>query len=318
MIDVHTHFVPPSVEARVASEGHRFGVRLDEQRRVQFASGEVSRPLFDGILRDDEGVPGSEAQVRAPWVDLLGYGLDVERGAAWARCLNDAMLGRPGLATVPLQDGRAAALEVERACGRLGLLGVEIATNLRGRELSDPDLTPFWQTCASARLPIFLHPAYVVSGGRLDGLHLRNLVGNPLDTTLAVARLIFGGVLDGYPDLRLLLAHGGGYWPYQYGRIDHGYAVRPECRGAVRPPRDYLGAFYYDTVVHSAPALGYLVSLVGADRVLAGSDVPFDMADGDPLATLRAAGIAGESFEKIAAGNARVLFPGLGARGPRP
>jgi aminocarboxymuconate-semialdehyde decarboxylase len=313
MIDVHVHLVPESVLARIEADGERLGVALGPGREVRFASGEVSRPVFEGILREDLLVPGAEARIAAPWVDLLGYGLDAERGAAWARCLNDAMAGRPGLATVPLQDGRAAALEVERACGGLGLLGVEIATNVRGRELSDPDLDPFWGACASARLPVFLHPAYTVATPRLQGLHLSNLVGNPLDTTLAVARLIFGGVLDRHPGLRLLLSHGGGYWPYQFGRIDHGHRVRSECRGQALPPRDYLRAFHYDTIVHSPEALRYLVDLVGADRVLAGSDVPFDMADMDPLATLRAAGVGGADLDAIASGNARALFPGLKA-----
>lgn len=313
MIDAHVHLVPESVIERIERDGERMGVRLLPSREVVFASGEVSRPLFDAILRGGRRVPGTVAQVFAPWIDLLGYGLDSVRGSAWARCLNDAMAGRTGLATVPLQDGRAAAAEAERACGRLGLLGVEIATNARGRELSDPDLEPFWGVCEAMRLPVFLHPAYNVSSPRLEGHHLGNLVGNPLDTTLAVTRLVFGGVLDRHPDLRLLLAHGGGFWPYQFGRIDHAYLVRPECRGSARPPRDYLRGFYYDTIVHSAPALGYLVRTVGPERVLAGSDVPFDMADMDPLATLQEAGVDGAELEAIATGNARALFPGVQA-----
>jgi aminocarboxymuconate-semialdehyde decarboxylase len=115
-------------------------------------------------------------------------------------------------------------------------------------------------------------------------------------------------VLDRHPGLVLILAHGGGYWPYQFGRFDRGHTVRPECRGTAQAPRAYLRAFYYDTVVHSAEALRYLISLVGADRVLLGTDAPFDMGDPEPLVTLDRAGVGSHERQVIVHGNAAALF----------
>ncbi len=309
MIDAHAHQIPPDLRDRIAADGERLGVRLRPDDRVEFASGEVSRPIPPGLFAPPLPA-GCDLQVVSPWVDLFGYGLDAERGAGWARLLNAGMAGRTALATVPLQDGRAAAAELDWALGR-GFRGVEIATNVRGREMSDSALEPFWDGCAQSRAPVFLHPAYTIPTARVGAYYLHNLVANPLDTTLAAAQLIFGGVLDRHPDLILILAHGGGFWPYQYGRFDRGYAVRPECRGAARPPRAYLRAFYYDTVVHSSGALRYLIGLVGADRVLLGTDSPFDMGDPEPLATVDGTGIPPADRQAIVHRNAAALF-GIG------
>jgi aminocarboxymuconate-semialdehyde decarboxylase len=306
VIDIHAHRAPADLRDRLAADGEKAGARLREDGRVEFASGELTRPLFPELYAPPRA-PGCELQVVSPWVDLLGYGLDPDRGARWARLLNRGLEGHPALATVPLQDGAAAAREVEWALAH-GFLGVEIGTNARTRELSDPDLEPFWAACEAGGVPVFLHPAYVVGGGRLQSHYLHNLAANPFDTTLAVAHLVFGGVLDRHPRLVLILAHGGGYWPYQFGRFDRGHAVRPECTTPLRPPREYLRAFYYDTVVHSGPALRYLVDLVGADRVLLGTDLPFDMGDPDPLATLRAARLDGEAVDAISRRNALAVF----------
>jgi len=306
VIDAHAHQVPPELRARIAADGERAGVHLRPDNRVEFASGEISRPIQPGLFAPRPPA-GCDFQIVSPWIDLLGYGLDAERGAQWARLMNTAMAGRPALATVPLQDGRAAAAELQWALGR-GLLGVEIGTNARGRELSDPSIEPFWAACEEARTPVFFHPAYTIPTPRVESYYLHNLVANPLDTTLAAAQLIFGGVLDRHPDLVLILAHGGGYWPYQFGRFDRGHAVRPECRETAKAPRAYLRAFYYDTVVHSPEALRYLIGLVGADRVLLGTDIPFDMGDPTPLATLDAADVAPADRQTIGHGNAAALF----------
>lgn len=306
MIDAHAHQVPSDLRDRIAADGERLGVRLRSDGRVEFASGDISRPVQPGLYAP-EPPAGFDFQIISPWVDLFGYGLGAERGAGWARLLNSAMTARPALATVPLQDGRAAAAELHWALGQ-GFLGVEIGTNVRDRELSDPGLEPFWAACAESRTPVFLHPAYTIPTPRVAAHYLHNLVANPLDTTLAAAALIFGGVLDRHPDLVLILAHGGGYWPYQFGRFDRGHAIRPECRGAARAPRSYLRAFYYDTIVHSPEALRYLIGLVGADRVLLGTDFPFDMRDPDPVATLDGAGVTPAERQTIVHDNAAALF----------
>jgi aminocarboxymuconate-semialdehyde decarboxylase len=306
VIDIHAHQVPRELRERLASDGGRLGVRLRQDGRLEFASGEVSRPIQTGLYAPP-APPGCTQQIVSPWIDLFGYGLDPERGAAWARLVNTSLGGRPALATVPLQDGRAAAEEVHWALGH-GLLGVEIGTNVRGRELSDPGLDPFWAACRQAGAPVLIHPAYTLAGPRVESYYLGNLAANFFDTTLAAAQLIFGGVLDRHPGLVPILAHGGGYLPYQFGRLDRGRAVRAECRTSAHPPRAYLREFYYDTVVHSAEALRYLVGLVGADRVLVGTDSHFDMGDPDPMGVLTAADLPPADRDAIAHGNAAALF----------
>jgi aminocarboxymuconate-semialdehyde decarboxylase len=323
-VDVHAHLVPEEAARRAEVEGDRFGVRAVRSPQgtvaLQFAGGRASRPLFPGITsldarREAMRAQGLDLQVVSPWVDLFGYTLDPERGEAWCRVLNDAMAAATageaslrGTAAVPLQDGRRAARELERAVGVLGLVGVEIGTNAAGRELDDPDLEPFWRACAQAGVPVFIHPVHVVETERFRPFYGGNLVGNPLDTTLAVAHLIFGGVMDRHPELRVILSHGGGYFPYQFGRLDRGRRVRPEAAGSRALPRDYLRRFHYDTVLHAVEPLRYLLDLVGADRVVLGTDMPFDMGDDRPRLTLESLGLSADASERVAAGNARELF----------
>src|SRR5437588_465590 len=224
MIDAHAHQVPPDLRDRLAADGERLGVRLRSDGRVEFASGEITRPMAPGLFAPQPPA-GCDLQIVSPWVDLFGYGLDVERGARWARLLNTAAAGRPALATVPLQEGRAAAVELHWALGH-GLLGVEIGTNVRGCELSDPSLEPFWAACAEARAPVFFHPAYTIPTPRVEAYYLHNLVANPL----------------------------------------------------------------------------------GADRVLLGTGIPFDMGDPAPLDTLDRAGVGARDRQAIIHDNAAALF----------
>lgn len=186
-----------------------------------------------------------------------------------------------GLATVPLHRPEAAAAELEDAMGRLGLRGVTVGSGVvLGRELDDPALDPFWAAAERLRALILLHPTTVPGAERLDAYYLRNLLGNPVATAHAAARLIFGGVLDRHPGLRIVLAHGGGALPWIVSRLDHGYRVRPECERTCRePPSAYLHRFYYDTLVFTEEARSFLRRLCGADRVVFGTDAPFDMGD---------------------------------------
>jgi aminocarboxymuconate-semialdehyde decarboxylase len=215
-----------------------------------------------------------------------------ERGARLARLVNDAMsvahLAWPdrfvGCATLPLQDPALALQELDRAAGLRGIRGVYLPTSLEGRELSDPALSPIYARCEALQLPVLLHPVTVIGAERLQPYYLRNLLGNPFDTAVAAAQLVFGGVLDRCPSLDVVLPHGGGALPYLAGRLGHGQSVRPEAKDAARRPfREYLRRFHYDTVTHSAEALRFLVDLVGADRVMLGSDYCFDMGYARPV-----------------------------------
>jgi aminocarboxymuconate-semialdehyde decarboxylase len=214
-----------------------------------------------------------------------------------------------GFAAVPLQAPELAAAELERAVG-LGLHGAEICTNVAGRNLDEPELDAFWAKAAALNVPILLHPHNVAAMDRLGKYYLNNLIGNPLDTTIAIASLIFGGVLDRFPALKLCFVHGGGYFPYQWGRLEHGYHVRSEPHvNNARPPREYLERFAFDTITHSPAALEYLVQVFGSSRVLLGTDYPFDMGLADPLPIVQGlSSITEDEKSAILGGNAARLL----------
>lgn len=185
------------------------------------------------------------------------------------------------IGTVPLQDPAAAVREFER-CMAIGLHGIEIETHAAGKNLDDPTLRPLFAAAESLGALIFLHPLMVLGADRLRAHYLTNLLGNPTDTAVAIASLIFGGILDAHPDLKIVCAHGGGSAPALCGRWDHGSRVRPELSHLKRLPSDALRQLHYDSLTHSPDTLELLVRAVGAERVVIGSDYPYDM--GDPRA----------------------------------
>jgi aminocarboxymuconate-semialdehyde decarboxylase len=223
--------------------------------------------------------------------------------AALARAHPDRLLG---LGTLPMQDGARAARELERAVTGLGLRGFEICTHVNGLDLDDAGLAPVWAAAERLGVPFFLHPQNSGDVRRLQDLHLWNLVGFPSETALAVARLILGGVLERFPRLRIILAHGGGYFPYQIGRLDHGWAARPDLAGRLpRRPSEYLGSIYCDSLIHSDVSLRFLLDRMGDDHVVLGSDYPFDMGNPAPVEAVRRLGLG-------PAREARVLGKNLG------
>ncbi len=193
-----------------------------------------------------------------------------------------------GLATLSLQEAEAAADELERTMKTLGFKGAEIGTNVTGKNLDTQELWPFYERAEKLGAFIFVHPTNVQGIERMQKYHLANLVGNPSATTLALASIIFGGVLESFPKLMFCFAHAGGFAPYQRGRFEHGYQVRKECKEKIsKPPSEYFKLLYFDTVAHSEPALTYLIKSVGSDHVLLGSDYPADMADFDPVSSVK-------------------------------
>jgi len=214
------------------------------------------------------------------------------------------------MATVPLQDPQAAATELGRAKER-GHIGVMIGSNVAGMNLHDPSLDVFWVKVSELDLPVFIHPTTICGGAdRLKEFHLANFIGNPLDTSIAVACLIFGGVLDRYPSLRFYLSHMGGYVPWIRGRWQHGYSVReePKVHGA-KDPEQYFGKFYYDTIIHNADCLEFTVKTLGADRLAYGTDYPADMANHQPAREIPGISrLSKADQEKILFGNAKKLY----------
>ena len=240
---------------------------------------------------DDMGI---DLQVVKPPPPQCYYTLPIEIADRAARMVNDGLaeyVARRAdrfiaFGTVPLQDGTAAAVELERCVKQLGFKGVQILTNVDGRELSDPDLEPFWAKAEQLGVLVVIHPNGFTEADRLSRFYFNNVIGNPLDTSIALHYLIFDGVLERHPNLKILAVHGGGYLAAYSGRIDHAWGARSDCHGALpNPPTSYLQKIYFDAIVFTPHQLRYLVEVFGADRIFMGTDYPYDMAESDLLLT---------------------------------
>ncbi|MFL5054411.1 MAG: amidohydrolase family protein, partial [Microvirga sp.] len=199
--------------------------------------------------------------------------------------------------------------ELERLMGKLGFKGVQILTNIAGKELSDPAFAPFWARAEALGALVVIHPNGFTHAERLRRFYFNNVIGNPLETTIALHYLIFDGVLERHPDLKILAVHGGGYLGAYWGRIDHAWGTRSDCRADLpNPPTSYLRKVYFDTVVFTPGQLRALVDTFGADHVLMGTDYPFDMMDSDPVGHVMSAGVDDATAAKIVGGNAKRLL----------
>ena len=321
---MHIHFLSPHAIESVRRTPLG-GVRvLDDGPRPRLVIGDepATRPLLESLYTLDRHLTflathGIDTAVFGPLMDVAGYSLPPAAGAAWSGLQNEALAaslaeagGRHrGLAAVPLQEPKLAAETLRHAVTRLGLRGAMIDPNALGRHLGDRAFDPFWQAAADLGVPVVLHPFLLEAVERFGRHYLHNLVGYPFETTLAAASLVLGGTLDRFPSLAIVLVHGGGLLPYHVGRFDRGHASREEVRedGAGRPS-GYLRRFHYDTLVQWPRALAYLVDLVGADRVLLGSDHPFWMGDPEPLVVVRDAGLSAGAQRAILGDNAARLF----------
>lgn len=329
-IDVHAHCIPTGVVETLEKEAGQYGIEIVERngKRLAVIAGRVDTgPFMDaffGIDRrlaamDDTGV---QVQLLSSWIDMSAYALEPEVGSRYARMFNEALAATveqhpdrfSGLCTVPLQSPRAAADELRFAIGELGMVGAEIATTVDGRDLDDPELEPFWAAAEELQSLILIHPYDSLFGRGVSRYFLGNLAGNPAESTLAVAHLIFGGVFERHPDLKVCLVHGGGFAPYQAGRWDRGFAAN--ARGAAvnltRPPSEWLRRLYFDTVLHSSDSLKFLIDFVGADHVVLGSDYPFEMGEPAPLETIDGVrGLSPEQRAMIVQDNLKRLIDGI-------
>ncbi|MGE4657435.1 MAG: amidohydrolase family protein [Gammaproteobacteria bacterium] len=214
-----------------------------------------------------------------------------------------------GMATVPLQAPDEAAKELRRATTDLGLQGVQIGTTVNGIPLDDKIFKPFFDTAEELGSTVSIHPCYSGKPPQFEDYYMKNLTGNPLATATAASRLILSGFLDRHPRLKVILVHAGGFMPYQIGRLDHGYKVRQEASAHIQKrPSEYLRRFYFDTITHAPAPLAFLVDLVGQDRVILGTDIPFDMADTDFSRIIEQAQLPPNTTTAIESGNAMELF----------
>ena len=223
---------------------------------------------------------------------------------------------RAPLGAVPLQAPELAVAELDYCMKKLGFRGLEIGTNVRGVELADARFEPLFARAEELGAVIFLHPVGFTEASRLTRHFLTNLIGNPLDTTVALAHIVFGGVLERHPRLKFVAAHGGGYMGHYPARMDHAYRVRPECHDHItRAPSHYMKKIYYDTMVFSEQQLMHLVNRWGAERVVIGADYPYDMGYYKPVAFVeRAKGLTRKQKDAIIGANAARLL-GLKPRG---
>jgi aminocarboxymuconate-semialdehyde decarboxylase len=298
-VDIHAHWYPAEWIELFEKEGPKEGARLERTPqgytiRTERISNAFDEEFVDLDLRlagmRRQGVDVHALSLTAPMVYWASPGL----GLALAQVYNDAAAAAHarhpqsfvGLAMLPMQAPDRALAELERCAKLPGMRGVYLATNVNGADL---DERQFWDVYAKAEelgWPVFLHPVDTIGRERTARYYLRNLLGNPYDTGVAAAHLIFGGVMDAFPRLEVNLPHAGGTFPGLIGRLDHGTKVRPELKHMQRLPSEYLRRFSYDTIGHDDRINLNLVRLVGADRVLLGTDYCFDMGLAAPLATV--------------------------------
>jgi aminocarboxymuconate-semialdehyde decarboxylase len=322
-IDIHAHFYPAELIAIWKAEGPRCGGEVGEvDGKPVLKAGPVQagplNPRFTDIeariqTMDEQGVAVHAMSLSLPMV----YWADAALAQKLSEAYNDAAAAAhrrhpdrlASLAMLPMNYPDAAVRELERARALPGTRGVYMATAIAGRELSDPMFFPVFEAIEDTGLPVFLHPNTVIAPERLKAHYLQNLLGNPFETAIAAAHLIFGGVLDRFPKLTVCLPHAGGAFPYLVGRLNRGWEKRPELAHHKTSPLQYLRRFYYDTISYHAPALDYLKTLVGADRVMMGSDYCFPIALERPVEIVTGhAGFTAEEQALVLEGNARRLL----------
>lgn len=325
-IDVHAHYIPRDCFGVVDTNGQEAGPVLTTdssgQESVSMGGvnlGPIARLMYDPETRIKE-MDKIGLDMHALSVSPLSffYTLDVEQGVSLSKRQNDSLAewvkAYPdrfvGMATVPMQDAGKAAAELERAVTQLGFKAVEINTNINGKNLDEPEFLPFFEKAQALDVPVFLHPHYVIGAAdRLSRHYLINLIGNPTDTTIAVASLILGGVMERFPRLTLVCAHAGGTTPFIKGRWDHAYHNLFGTKIDIpHPPSEYVKRLYFDTITHYKPALMYMIEDHGIDHIVVGSDYPFDMSDLDPVSTVKDLGLPAGDEEKVMWENAASIL----------
>ncbi len=324
-IDIHSHIAIPQAAELVkphldpatiplinfaAPQTRAINARQDSDRRGLMTGHEERLADLDAM--------GIDLQLVMCPPPQCYYTVPLDIAVKAARIINDGIAAyvaaRPerfvALGTVPMADGHEAARELERCLTQLGFKGVQILTNVAGKELSDPAFAPFWKKAEELGAAVLIHPNGFTEARRFSRFYFNNIIGNPLETTIALHYLVFDGVLERHPDLKIIAVHGGGFLGGYPGRIDHAWGARGDARGDLpKPPSTYLKKIYVDTVVFTPEQLAALVATFGVDHVLMGTDYPYDMAEYDPLQHLAATRSLDDSARAaIAGGNAKRLL----------
>lgn len=326
-IDIHCHLATPAASELL--KPHRLpeydpysyfmGQDSHDQNHVMFPT------IVDALRNPDDRIGhmdamGIDVQGLATFVSEYGYWAPGKVGAESARVQNNnlaqAVANHPDRfsalgATVPLQDIDMAITEMDRVVDELGFKGLQIGGTIAGHNLDEPRFRPFWQAVAAKGIPVILHPDGYEESQRFGSYFMTNCIGNPLETMVAANRMIFSGLLEELPDLKIVLLHGGGYLPFYTSRADHTWKVRPETRVNIpdHPPSYYMKQLFYDTMVFQPLYLRHLVDVVGSDRVMAGTDFPFDMGETDPLGLIDSTeGLSDEERVAMKGANAMRVF----------
>jgi aminocarboxymuconate-semialdehyde decarboxylase len=320
-IDIHTHILPEKLPDLKARYGYGGFVEIQHHRRDHARMvidgrmfREIDRNCWDPDARLEEcASTGVDVQVLSTVPVMFSYWAEPEHAYDLSRLLNDhiaeVIAAHPkkfvGLGTVPMQSPDLAIREMER-CRKLGFPGVEIGTNVRGKNLESPELFPVFEAARDLDAAVFVHPWETLGRDRTGKYCLTWLVGMPAETALAISSLIFGGVLERLPGLRIGFAHGGGAFPGTIGRIAHGFDARPDLCAVDNPrnPREYLKRIFVDSLVHDPSALEYLVKVLGADRIALGTDYPFPLGERDAGRVVEMSSISPAAKKQILGDNA--------------
>jgi aminocarboxymuconate-semialdehyde decarboxylase len=323
-VDMHAHIAVPRAAELVKPHLDMSTIPLahfsNDETKALNAKQEAD--IRERIVGNDERLAdldamGIDIQLVCPPPPQCYYTVPLDIAVQATRIVNDGLAEfvakRPdryvALGGVPLSDGNEAAKELERCMTTLKFKGVEILTNVAGKELSDPAFAPFWKKAEELGALVLLHPNGFTHADRFTRYYFNNVIGNPLETTIALHYLIFDGVLERHPNLKILAVHGGGFLGGYSGRIDHAWGARSDSHGTLpKPPTHYLKKIYFDTVVFTPIQLEALVKTFGVDHVVMGTDYPFDMADFDPVEHVVSTGFDAAATAAIVGGNAKRLL----------
>jgi aminocarboxymuconate-semialdehyde decarboxylase len=326
-VDIHCHYFNQAVAVKVAhlnpaqyEPSVTFANAMTREVNVKQIRDRMSKlTTIETRLKDMDRM-GIDMQAVSPAPNQCYYWTEPELGVELSRMVNDRLAEIVAtwpdrfvaLGTVPLQQIDLAVAELERCVKKLGLRGVEINPSVNGMDLTDPrlNLEKFFAKAQALDVIIFMHPIGFTQGERLIDHYFNNVIGNPLETTIAASHLIFDGVMHRYPKLKIVLPHAGGYLAHYWARMDHGHRARPDCRTAIkRPPSSYLAKMYFDTITFDAEMLRHMIDKYGPGHVLLGTDYPYDMGEDDPLELIGSVrGLRRAERDMIEGGNATRLL----------
>ncbi|HZA52758.1 MAG TPA: amidohydrolase family protein [Candidatus Udaeobacter sp.] len=328
-IDIHHHYFPPELITEIKQHGKALGIEYfapksekESPLSIKFPGGDrlnLGRRLAEVDKRLEVMIQGRVSIATAEvQTSAVGYELDGTQGESWSRLYNEAIQNLVkrfpnrfvGIATVPLQDPPRAAKVLEHAIVNLKMSGVTIASNVVGKYFDSKDFDPFWAKAQDLDVLMIMHPEWVAGADKMNPYSLRNICGNPADTTLSVAYMMYTGIFDRFPNLKLALLHGGGYIPYHLGRLDRGKtgASGSSAIPAKYPPSKYLKNLYFDNLVYRVETVEYLKRMVGADHVMVGTDYPYDLGDWMAVEKIETMTCTSAERQAMLHGNAKKLL----------